>query len=100
MVRGMNKGLISLMEPRSRRLPFIPASTFLDIDVLRKRDTIHAAALHQEGLEGVEPPNRALPCRLGAPRPGGHGLQLLRPPEDGETGADRGVHTLQQRLGG
>lgn len=47
----MNKSLINLMEPRSRRLPFIPASTFLDIDVLRKRDTIHSAALHQEGWE-------------------------------------------------
>ena len=47
----MNKSLINLMEPRSRRLPFIPASTFLDVEVLRKRDTIHAAALQQEGWE-------------------------------------------------
>lgn len=47
----MNKSLINLMEPRSRRLPFIPATTYLDIEVLRKRDTIHAAALQQEGWE-------------------------------------------------
>ena len=48
---AMNKSLINLMDPKSRRLPFIPASTFLDIDVLRKRDTIHSAALHQEGWQ-------------------------------------------------
>ncbi|CAJ1408121.1 unnamed protein product [Effrenium voratum] len=51
MQMAMNKSLINLMEPRSRRTPFIPLSTFLDVDVLRKRDTIHTAALQQEGWE-------------------------------------------------
>ncbi|CAE7226351.1 unnamed protein product [Symbiodinium natans] len=48
---NMNKSIINLMEPRTRRTPFIPSSTYLDIDVLRKRDTIHAAALHKEGWQ-------------------------------------------------
>ncbi|CAE7364887.1 unnamed protein product [Symbiodinium pilosum] len=48
---NMNKSIVNLMEPRTRRTPYIPSSTYLDIDVLRKRDTIHAAALHQEGWQ-------------------------------------------------
>eukprot|EP00441_Pelagodinium_beii_P025713 CAMPEP_0197675332 /NCGR_PEP_ID=MMETSP1338-20131121/84734_1 /TAXON_ID=43686 ORGANISM="Pelagodinium beii, Strain RCC1491" /NCGR_SAMPLE_ID=MMETSP1338 /ASSEMBLY_ACC=CAM_ASM_000754 /LENGTH=683 /DNA_ID=CAMNT_0043255867 /DNA_START=164 /DNA_END=2215 /DNA_ORIENTATION=+ len=49
--RGMNSKLVTLMEPRTRRTPFIPMSTYVDLDLLKKRDTVHAAALHQEGWE-------------------------------------------------
>eukprot|EP00929_Paragymnodinium_shiwhaense_P043155 TRINITY_DN22231_c0_g1_i1.p1 TRINITY_DN22231_c0_g1~~TRINITY_DN22231_c0_g1_i1.p1 ORF type:complete len:940 (-),score=241.92 TRINITY_DN22231_c0_g1_i1:303-3122(-) len=47
----MNTQLINLMEPRTRRTPTIDPATFLDVEVLRKRDTIHRSALLGEGWE-------------------------------------------------
>jgi len=46
-----NKKLVLLMSPRTRRIPCLDPSTFLDIEVLRKRERIHAAALKREGWE-------------------------------------------------
>jgi len=51
MQTRMNKQLLLLMEPRSRRIPTIKPSTILDSEKLRNLDSIHKAALVQEGWE-------------------------------------------------
>eukprot|EP00928_Gymnodinium_smaydae_P086957 TRINITY_DN71336_c0_g1_i1.p1 TRINITY_DN71336_c0_g1~~TRINITY_DN71336_c0_g1_i1.p1 ORF type:complete len:874 (+),score=202.84 TRINITY_DN71336_c0_g1_i1:66-2687(+) len=74
----INRQLINLVEPKTRKTPFIHASSYCDIDTLRKRDTIHAAALIGEGwelktVEAVDPDDSStarswFPSRLGRQR--------------------------------